>query len=168
MTSGKLTRGQRTATNELRQEAWGCATRCHSSSQGTLCSSRPRQNEHEDKEGTVVAADPEHRTYLVTSPAGVLLRNRKHVQQLSMPRQVIVQEHSPGLCDSKDIRDSKDVEDSKDMEDSRDFRCSKGVASSPRSRAVSRASRSFVAQKAPRFREQEVWAVMPGQKSHAL
>ena len=96
-----------------------------------------------DKEGTVAAADPEHRTYLVTSPARVLRRNRKHVRQLPMPRQVIIPERSPGLCDSKDIRDSKDIEDLKDIEDSRDFRCSKGVAPSPRSRAVSRASRGL-------------------------
>jgi transposase InsO family protein len=40
------------------------------------------------RKGTVVAADPANRTYLVNSPAGVQRRNRKHLQQLPSPRRL--------------------------------------------------------------------------------
>ena len=35
-----------------------------------------------EKPGTVVAADPDNRTYLINTPTGVLRRNRRHLQQL--------------------------------------------------------------------------------------
>ena len=69
------------------------------------------------KEGTVVAADPENRTYLVNSPAGVLRRNRKHLQKLPSPRRVVTggaSSRSSSTSDSQDVNDSKDI-DSKEV-----------------------------------------------------
>ena len=47
-----------------------------------------------DKPGTIVAADPENRSYLVNSPTGVLRRNRKHLQQVPSPLQTGTFDHS--------------------------------------------------------------------------
>ena len=71
------------------------------------------------KEETVVAADPEIRTYLVKTPPGVLSRNRNHLQKLPSPRQMVTggpSSSSPSISDSLDAGDSKDI-DSKEVAD---------------------------------------------------
>ena len=46
-------------------------------------------------EGTVVAADPQNRSYLVNTPAGVLRRNRRHLQGLPRPTSSQTQSSPP-------------------------------------------------------------------------
>ena len=53
-----------------------------------------------ENSGTIVAADPDNRTYLINSPAGVVRRNRKHLQQVPPPS---LHQDSSHVDDSEDI-----------------------------------------------------------------
>jgi hypothetical protein len=100
-----------------------------------------------DKQGTVVAADQENRTYLVNSPAGVVRRNRKHLQQLPPPRQIFA---SPSPePDSEVIGIEHDVGDPNLQ--------SPSLSPAPSSQRITRAAAGYTAPKPARLREEDVY-----------
>jgi hypothetical protein len=108
-----------------------------------------------DKQGTVVAADQENRTYLVNSPAGVVRRNRKHLQQLPPPRQIFA---SPSPePDSEAIGIEQDVGDPTLQ--------SPLPSPAPSSQRVTRAAAGYTAPKPARFREEDVYKCAKHAKS---
>ena len=106
------------------------------------------------KDGTVVAADPENHTFMVSLPAGVLRRNCNYLQKLPSPRQIVTggpSSSSPSTSDSLDARDSKDI-DSKEVADPQGAASPSAPPTAPRN---TRAARSYIAQKPILFREEE-------------
>lgn len=99
------------------------------------------------KEGTVVAADPDNRTYLVNSSAGVQRRNRRHLQlqPTVSPRRVAAQGPEAVSGTSADSGDSVKITLTHTQPHT--------VPKSPR--RVTRSSHGFVAPKPVRFRGEE-------------
>ncbi|XP_041376766.1 uncharacterized protein LOC121389232 [Gigantopelta aegis] len=99
-----------------------------------------------DKQGTIVAADPNNRTYLVNSPTGVLRCNRKHLQQLPSPLKTVSSDHS---SQSSSAFDSKDENSNNiNLKDT-------ALPGSPITHET-RASSGYKAPQPIRFREEEV------------
>ena len=91
------------------------------------------------KKGTVVAADPGNRTYLVNSPAGVLRRNRRHLQLQPARSPKGVAAWDPVASSGNTVNSGGSM----------------SIAVPESSRRVTRSSQGYVAPKPVRFREEK-------------